>query len=501
MVFLLRMGGPRPVMAFLNREDVMRVLQGLNPWWTKRCPAVAPFRRLAFDACWKYLRDESSRRGILISGPRRVGKTTVLYQLAEKLLENAEDPRTVLYLSLDHPVLKMLNLEEILAFHEEMVPVGTRAWLLLDEVQYSQDWHLYLKFLIDHRPELRIVATGSAALKQRQDSIDSGVGRWHTVPMPTLSFYEFLRIRDAALPEVPRSLRPQDLFGMAPKDLEELAFRFRPSIPEFQRYLLVGGFPETALSQDTLYCQRILREDVVERVLKRDMVALFGIRKINDLERLFIYLCFQTGGIVSIRTCATELETSQATVANYLELLESANLIYRLPPLELGGKRALKQQSKYYLADAALRNAVLLRGEEILSDPDELGKVVETSVLRHLVAYYYLDTPRISFWRDAKTDREVDVVIRSPGYVIPVEVKYRSSARLRGDDGLVAFCRAEPKVRQAYFVTREDRDFGVVQAEGTPAKLLKVPAHVFVYLLGQAEHLLWEGAGRKSAPG
>jgi predicted AAA+ superfamily ATPase len=234
--------------------------------------------------------------------------------------------------------------------------------------------------------------------------------------MPPLSFFEFLQIRGRGLPNAPRDLRPQDLFQKGKPFLAHLAEGFRGTLPEFQRYLMVGGFPETALSDETDYCQRILREDVVERVLKRDMVALFGVRKINELEKLFIYLCLNTGGVLSIKTVATELGTTAATLDGYLDLLESSHLIFRLSPTDVGGKKVLRQQNKYYLADAALRNAVLLKGPEILSDSEELGKVVETSVLRHLYAYHYLDSPRIVYWREPRTSKEVDVIIRSPRY-------------------------------------------------------------------------------------
>jgi predicted AAA+ superfamily ATPase len=488
-------------MRLLESEDVIRVLHGFNPWWAQRTMAVPAFHRLAFDACSRYLFDPSIRRGVLLAGARRVGKTTVLYQLAERLLAQGAAPTSILYLSLDHPVLKLLTIEKILAeYYKQIRPAGEPAVLLLDEVQYSHEWDLHLKVLIDHRPELRIVATGSAALRQRRDAIDSGVGRWITVPMPTLSFYEFLQMRGRALPNVPSNLRPQDLFGREKPYLTGLAASFRGVLPEFQRYLLVGGFPETALSDETDYCQRILREDVVERVLKRDMVALFGVRKINELEKLFIYLCLNTGGVFSIKTCASELGTTAGTVTGYLELLENAHLVYRLAPAEIGGKKALRQQNKYYLADAALRNAVLLRGREVLADPEELGKVVETSVLRHLYAYHYLDTPKIVFWREPRTDKEVDVIVRSPRYVIPVEVKYRHSASLDSAGGLATYCRKDSQVRKAYFVTREDKDFGQVELEGVEAKLLKIPAHIFTYLLGQSEHRLWQQAGRRMEP-
>ena len=77
-------------MNLLQPEDVLRVLHGFNPWWTHRTVSIPPFHRLAFDACSRYLFDDSIRRGILLAGPRRVGKTTVLYQLAEKLLARGD---------------------------------------------------------------------------------------------------------------------------------------------------------------------------------------------------------------------------------------------------------------------------------------------------------------------------------------------------------------------------------------------------------------------------
>lgn len=226
------------------------------------------------------------------------------------------------------------------------------------------------------------------------------------------------------------NLRVSALFSHSTGDLSALATRMRPLQPLFQRYLLVGGFPETVSQENIDLCQRLLREDVVERVLKRDLTALFGVRNINDLEKLFIYLCLHTGGILAHQSCAKDLGTTATTVANHLTLLEQANLIYRLPPSGLAGKKVLKARNKYYLVDAALRNAVLLRGEEIYTNPEEMGTIVETTVLRHLFAYYYRDTPEIVYWRDAASQKEVDIIVRSPAYVLPFEVKYKAKPQL-----------------------------------------------------------------------
>jgi predicted AAA+ superfamily ATPase len=482
----------------VDKDEALRVLAGFNPWWAGRPFREEPFRRLAFNACKKYLQDHQLKRALLLSGPRRVGKTTILYQLAREALESGlappgevPDPKSILYLSLDHPLLKLLGLDGALRlYHEAIWPEGRPALLLLDEVQYSRNWGTDIKLLVDLHPEYRIVATGSASVAHRDQLAESGVGRWLTISVPTLSFYEFVHIRQEPELSVPSNLRPTDLFGMSTADRVALAERLRPLLPSFQRYLLVGGFPETARQADITLCQRLLREDVVERVLKRDMTALFGVRNVDVLEKIFIYLCLHSGGIVAHKTVADALGVSALTVANHLDLLEQANLVYKLPPFDVGGKKVLKARNKYYLADAALRNAVLLRGEEVLTSSDEMGTIVETTVLRHLYAYYYRDTPTISYWRDIKTDKEVDIIVKSPQYILPAEVKYRESAELEKSSGLVELCRTEP-VKWAYLVTKREHDFGPQEVDGVTARFMRVPAHVLCYLLGQAERLLW----------
>ena len=476
---------------FLDRTEIIGVLNGFNPWWRAAPYYVPPFRRLAFEACKNYLEDTSLRRAVLLSGPRRVGKTTVLQQTAQALVQKGDDPKSILYLSLDHPLLKLLSLREILAlFHETTFPDGKPATLLLDEIQYAREWETEVKLLVDHKPQYRILATGSASVVHKDRLAESGVGRWITVPIPTLSFFEFVSIRNEQLEGIAPDLKASNLFNYSAGDMAALASIMRPLQPMFQRYLLVGGFPETANQENIDLCQRLLREDVVERVLKRDMTALFGVRNINELEKLFIYLCLHSGGILAHQTCAKDLDTTTTTVSNHLTLLEQANLVYRLPPSGINGKKVLKARNKYYLVDAALRNAVLLRGEEIYTNPEEMGKIVETTVLRHLYAYYYRDTPEIIYWRNAHSQKEVDIIVRSPSYVLPFEVKYKENPQLDKNSGLGTYCLSE-NPKQAYLVTKRDVNFAVTRLDGIDTAFLKIPAYILCYLLGQSERLLW----------
>ena len=328
---------------FVTNDEVMGVLQGFNPWWISKRVAVPDFKRLAFHIAQKYLDDPSLRRAILLAGSRRVGKSTILNQIAAAKSDAGEDPRSILYVSLDHPVLRMVSLSEILVlYHSTVYPEGQPVTLLLDEIHYASDWELEIKQIVDHRPNYRILATGSASVVHKHLLAESGVGRWINLSIPTLSFYEYIQIRNEHLPSISPSLIPSELVRLSDGERRNIAAAFRPLLPAFHQYLFVGGFPETALSNDMSLAQRLLREDVVERVLRRDMVALFGVRNVEELERLFLYLCFNSGGIVAVNTVASELGTTRTTVANHLDVLERAHLIYRLSPIATGGKKILK---------------------------------------------------------------------------------------------------------------------------------------------------------------
>ncbi len=124
------------------------------------------------------------------------------------------------------------------------------------------------------------------------------------------------------------------------------------------------------------------------------------------------------------------------------------------------------------------------------ANAQEMGLIVETTVLRHLYAYYYRDTPELVYWREATTGKEVDIIVRSPAYVLPFEIKYRERPSLEEDGGLATYCRSE-KPKKAYLLTKHDGDFGALQLDDLPTRFLKVPAHILCYRLGQAERRLW----------
>ena len=275
---------------------------------------------------------------------------------------------------------------------------------------------------------------------------------------------------------------------MSQAELSDLMDRFTPLTQHFNHYLMIGGFPELVLSDDDIYAQRMLREDVVDKVIKRDVLTLFNIRSPLLMEKLFLYLCMNSTEIFSVTAAAKELEnTSVATLDSYIEALEMSNLIYLAKPMKVGSKEALKGKPKIFIADAAIRNAVLMI-DDVLSDEKELGCMVETTVYKHIVLFYQGSTAQLGYFRKAKDNqKEVDVVIELPREKILCEVKYRNDSYIPAADAIVELCRDEDsKVTSAFLITKKLGDVGITKHE-TAVPILRVPAIAFLYLLGKSE--------------
>ncbi|HKV12192.1 MAG TPA: DUF4143 domain-containing protein, partial [Thermoanaerobaculia bacterium] len=131
--------------------------------------------------------------------------------------------------------------------------------------------------------------------------------------------------------------------------------------------------------------QKLLREDIVDKVLKRDMTALFGVRRVLELERTFLYLCLHDGGLLDLQGLCTQLGLKKPTVSRFIDLLEAAHLIYRLPPYGYG-MEILRGKVKVYLADPAIAGSVLLKGRTLLEDERRLGAAAETAFFKHVFA-------------------------------------------------------------------------------------------------------------------
>ena len=470
-------------------SEMIAVLREMNPWWRgDRVGDLPTWRRAAFAELELWLRTPPAPRAVLLSGARQIGKTTLFLQVIEVLIAGGVNPRNILYITFDHPLLKLAGLENVLRLWretEEREP--GLEYLFVDEIQFLGDWQTWVKHQVDFHKERRIALTGSAT-PLATDGLESGVGRWHTIRLATLSFYEFLRIRKSEEPGLPNLSSLSRLFEWREGDFARAGESAGPLVVQFHEYLQRGGFPQCALAPSVTWAQKLLREDIVDKVLKRDMTALFGVRRVVELEHTFLYLCLHDGGLLDMQALSRNLGVKKPTAAHFIELLATVHLIHKLSPLGYG-KEVLRARHKAYLSDAAIGPSVLSKGRALLTDDKLLGRAVETAFFKHVFTRLYDSCVNFTFWR-GKRDAEVDIVAEvEGGRLVPFEVKYRGQKTGPADlAGMLEFCVTK-KVRRGYVITRHLADFGPLHLHegGEDIRLMKIPAALACYWLGRSE--------------
>lgn len=472
-----------------SQAELFAVLRQYNPWWAGgRFPDLPRWRRAAFREIASWVKAPPAGRALLLSGARQVGKTTLFLQAIDDLLDQDAVPTNVLYATFDHPLLKLLGLDGLLRLWREFEPAREGLeYLFLDEIQVARDWQTWLKHQVDFEKNRRIAVTGSATPLATEGQ-ESGVGRWQTIRLATMSFYEYLQLRKLPVPAIPAVGSLRELFDWKPERLVRVAEEARPLIGLFHEYLLRGGFPQSAQVESIPLAQKLLREDIVDKVLKRDMTALFGVRRVLELEQVFLYLCLHDGSLLDLPALCSALEAKRPTVSSYIDLLEATHLIHRLRPFGYG-KQVLRARAKVYLADAAIGPSVLLRGKSLLEDADGLARAVETAFFKHVFTRYYARSVGFSYWR-GKKDREVDIIADVEGKLVPFEVKYRAPGHTGLADlkGMIEFCE-EHGINRGYVITRDLNDFRTQPVPGNraAAQLLNIPAALACYWLGRSE--------------
>lgn len=473
-------------------EKLLNLLIQYNPWWKglNISEIIAPPQhRFAYYEAEKLIFHKDLRRFVILSGARRVGKTTIMFQLIQRLLQKGIPARNIVYLSFDNPILKLGGFEGVLRAYKNAYPTEEKLYFFFDEVQYAEDWEVWIKTLYDTNPNLHLVATGSASPALEKGSADSGVGRWSVLKIPTLSFYEYCDLLQISVrPQLEKGIRPTQLYKMSKADFSNLMTKLSSLQQHFNRYLTIGGFPELALSNDDILSQRMLREDVVDKVIKRDVMTLFSVRNPMQLEKVFLYLCMNSSNIINITTMSKELdEINKGTLTNYIRFLKEANLIYISDPIGVDGKGILKGRSKIYVADAAIRNAVLML-EDVITNSEEMGIMVETTVYKHIAAFYYTTNAQVGYYRRLKdSEKEVDVVVELPTGRILCEVKYRENSRVKENDAIIELTNNKRvNAIGALIITKRSEDYGIT-SHNTRIPIVRIPASAFLYLLGNAE--------------
>jgi uncharacterized protein len=376
--------------------DIDTLVQ-FNPWWTqKRVPQifVGEHQRPQFKTLSKYL---DKRFIILIYGIRRVGKTTLMYQLIDYLLKKKTDPSRILYFSFDD---KSASLEELIKIYQEKVikdniSDSTKIFLFFDEIQKLPDWQSKIKILYDLRPNIKILISGSASVSLQKKSRESLAGRITDFFIKPLSFSEFLHWKNIKV-----DLKKPEMYQAKMK-------------PLFADYLRKGGFPEIVGEKEDELVRNYLKNTVLERIIYRDLVSEFDLKD-SDLMKLLVEMFMKDpGAILNVDSLSRDLGRTKVTINSYLDYLSYALLTRPIRNLRAGFKVSSRKGRKIYPSSPAFcfayRNDFFT--EKVLQ------KVAEASVAEMLDCEYYY-----------RNGFEVDFVIKKPNGIFPIEVKYGNKA-------------------------------------------------------------------------
>lgn len=410
-------------MLQVSEKEVKNRLWFDNSWWEEGEKIEERFaklpRRAYFGRFYSLLSERSINRAIILMGPRRVGKTVMVYHAIDRLL-GEQDAKGILYLSLETPIYTGMSLEKILnLFLSEFGHTrNSNLTIFFDEIQYLRDWEVHLKSLVDSYPSFKFIATGSAAAALRLKSRESGAGRFTEFMLPPLTFVEYLSFINREDELITRS-KTNNMFTLGSNDIDELN-------KEFINYLNYGGYPEAVFS-DIIRSDssRYIKSDIVDKVLLRDLPSLYGVSDIQELNRLFTTLAYNTGNEVTLEALSQSSGVAKNTLKRYLEYLEAAFLIKRINRIDENAKRFTRTTSfKVYLTNPSMRAALF---GYVNTDSEAMGALAETAIYSQLFHGDEFEQIYYARWKRG----EVDMVTLDPlsqKAISCIEVKWSDRA-------------------------------------------------------------------------
>lgn len=422
-------------------SQVMDRIRFENPWWlTGNVDAYFQqmSQRAYFSQFYTLAKDRDLKRAVVLMGPRRVGKTVMLYHLIQQLLTDGISPRKILFITVENPIYNQISLEQLFAYGREAA--GDRdnleGWFLIfDEIQYLKDWDVHLKSLIDSYRETKIIVSGSAAATLLYKSKESGAGRFTDFLLPPLTFFEFITMqnRDHLLHSTSLRWGDQKVRFFQANDIKQLNI-------EYLNYINFGGYPEAIFSESVRNNpERFIRHDIIDKVLLKDLPSLYGITDVQELNALFTTIAYNSGNEFSLENLCQQSGTPKHTIKKYLDYLETSFLIKIVRRIDQAGKRFQRDNFfKIYLTNPSLRAALF---SPLQALDEALGAMTETAIYAQ-----WLHRTSFTPWYARWNNGEVDMVGLSSKNLKPVwalEIKWtdRYVGKPNELKSLLKFCK------------------------------------------------------------
>jgi uncharacterized protein len=311
-------------MFMVDELKLGRTLTELNPWWDE-----ASFRhKVIMRSGFSYVFEDKRTTIDVFIGARRVGKTSIMKGIINRLLDEGVNRYQIVYFVTDARISKEIVPEDVVDFvrSKHNLSPNKKVYVFLDEVQDMFDWQRGVKYLYDNS-NTKIYITGSSSLILKAETAKL-TGRFVLHEVLGLSFSEYLEFTN------------QKLFKNQKKNTELVT-----------EYLQIGGYPEYVLDRDTQALANI-----IESTLYRDLISQYGIRNPSFLKDLLDYLADKVTNAVSFQNIAKDLKVNDDTAKFYLKYLQDVYLIYPLFRKGRSNKISKSSIPKYYFNDTGVLN-------------------------------------------------------------------------------------------------------------------------------------------------
>ncbi len=416
-------------------EKAAGLMERASPWWTTGAVDKANLGVERPTYLKEVVHELDSEMVFIITGIRRAGKTTLMNQAIQRLIDRGVKPKRILYLSLEaFEVKQAFNSITEIADAFSTISSGDRLYLFLDEVHYFDDWETQVKTVFDRfKKRMKIVVSGSSATLLKSKKATALTGR--NVPMIVypFSFSEFIKLRNADLPN------PKEDFGVNWKLFSQNQDSIQKLLYE---YLAYGGFPQICTTPDVQDKKKYLQISLDDIIFK-DIVKIWEIKDVNAISNLALYL-LQSGCIAqrfSYRKISEANSIDINTTMNYAGYLNLCHLFFFVEYYSKALANRFRKEKKVFAIDTGLSNARF--------PSENFGALSENAAFLQLLR----GGRSVFYWKD---EYEVDLVIEEFGKEpLPIEVKYQNAINPEDFKGLHSFFKHFKKVKYGIMVTKD----------------------------------------------
>lgn len=358
-------------------------------------------------------------KAILLFGSRQVGKTTLIESLispyADETLIFSGDEADTREIFSD---ISTVGLKRI---------IGNKKIIFFDEAQRIKNIGLMLKLITDQIKTVQVIATGSSAFELANKTNEPLTGRKFEYHLFPLSFIEMTKHTHW---------------------LEEKRL--------LNERLVYGYYPEIVSSSSTRVAVKLLKL-LSESYLYKDILALDGVQKPQVLDKLVKALALQVGSEVSFNELARLTGSNHHTVEKYIDILEKAFIIFRLPSYSRNVRNELKKSKKVYFCDNGVRNALIgdFRPLDSRTDKGALWENFLISERRKHLSYKQEFATRSYFWR-TRQQQEIDYIEETYAGLQAWEFKWNPNAKGRFPE---TFLKAYPETKTEFVTSKDFEDF------------------------------------------